>query len=210
MRRSIVLAVLLLLAAGTALAQDYPKVETAPAFMYIRNPAILNGSNGYNCIGAGGTLAYNFSKYLGIAADLGGCKVLNENNTILGSQINGSEFTYLFGPRITLRNNSAFRPFFEINAGGARVSLSCKNNAVNCVNATGGKTYSANAFALTAGGGFDIKLNEKFAIRVVQAEYLYTRFGNNCGFPGICNNNNSQNNFRMKSGIVIGWGGSSK
>jgi len=56
MRKSLALAVLLLLAAGTAFAQqDYPTVETSPAFMYIRTPGILNGSNAFNCVGGGGT-----------------------------------------------------------------------------------------------------------------------------------------------------------
>ena len=209
MRRSLVLAGFLLLTAGTALAQqDYPTIETAPAFMYIRTASPFQGANDFNCVGGGGTFAYNFSKYLGMAADLGGCKVLNQNDTIIGSQLNGSEFTYLFGPRVTLRNNSKFQPFFEVNFGGTRISVSCKNSAENCVNASGGNTYTKNAFAMTAGGGFDFKLSNKFAIRLVQAEYLYTRFGNNCGF-NFCNSNNSQNSFRLKSGIVISWGGNS-
>ena len=57
----------------------------------------------------------------------------------------------------------------------------------------------------------DLKLNKTFAVRLFQAEYLFTRFGNSCGFA-ICNNtnnnfNDSQNSFRLESGIVIGWGG---
>jgi opacity protein-like surface antigen len=210
MHKSLGLAVLLLLVAGTASAQDYATVETSPAFMYIHTPSIFKGSNSINCIGGGGTLAYNFSKLIGLAADLGGCKVLNDNNTILANVINGSEFTFLFGPRFTFRNSSKFQPFFEVNAGGMRLSLSCQNNAVNCNIATNGNSYARTAFAMTAGGGFDIKLSPKFAIRLVQAEYLYTRFGNNCNGLPICSGNNSQNSFRLKSGIVIGWGAGSK
>jgi hypothetical protein len=48
-------------------------------------------------------------------------------------------------------------------------------------------------------------LNQKIAIRLIQAEYLYTRFGNECQLA-ICSNNNSQNAFRLKSGIVMSWG----
>jgi len=210
MRRSLVLAGLLLLTAGTALGQqDYPTVETSPAFMYIRTASPFQGANDFNCVGGGGTFAYNITSLIGVAADLGGCKVLNQNDTLIGSKLNGNEFTYLFGPRITLRNSSKFQPFFEVNAGGTRISVSCNNNAENCVNATGGNTYTKNAFALTAGGGVDYKLSKKFSLRLFQAEYLYTRFGNNCGFA-FCNTNNSQNSFRLKSGIVIAWGGSSK
>ena len=49
-------------------------------------------------------------------------------------------------------------------------------------------------------------MNKKFAIRLIQAEYLYTRFGNNCQLE-LCSNNNNQNSFRLKSGIVFRWGG---
>jgi opacity protein-like surface antigen len=214
MRRSFVLAGLLLFTSGAALAQEnYPKIETAPAFMYIRtssgiNPFVLNGRlvspQPLNCVGGGGTFAYNFSSLIGIAADLGGCKILS-NTAAVGNTIDGNEFTYLFGPRLTYRSGSRFEPFVEVNFGGARVSVSCKSTAIPCVTATGGREFSTNAFALTAGGGFQIKLSHRFALRLVQAEYLYTRFGNNCGLPICSNNNNSQNSFRLKSGIVIKW-----
>jgi opacity protein-like surface antigen len=210
MRKSLALAVLLLLAAGTAFAQqDYPTVETSPAFMYIRTPGILNGSNAFNCVGGGGTLAYNFSSVAALAFDGGGCKVLDNNNTILNGKVNGNEFTFLFGPRFTYRSSSKFQPFFEVNFGGMRVSVSCNSSAPNCVAATGGATYSKTAFAATLGGGVEMKLSRKFSLRLVQAEYLYTRFGNSCSFP-VCGQNNHQNSFRLKSGIVIGWGGSAK
>lgn len=65
---------------------------------------------------------------------------------------------------------------------------------------------SYNAFAMTVGGGFDIKFNKTFAWRVVQAEYLYSRVGNGCRFA-YCTGNNGQNSVRLNSGIVIGWGG---
>jgi hypothetical protein len=222
MRKYFVVVGVLLMSAGSALAQEFPKVETSPAFMFIRNnpnftnafvitnpntgQTAITGQNSFNCAGGGGTIAYNFSSMLGIAADLGGCKFFG--NTIgLGNTINGNQFTYLFGPRLTFRNASPLTPFFELSFGGDRLSASCKNSAAACVNATGGNTYSKNAFALSVGGGFDIKINKKFSLRPVQIEYLYTRFGNQCALA-VCNNNNNQNSLRLKSGIVIGWGGS--
>jgi opacity protein-like surface antigen len=167
------------------------------------------GNQSFNCVGGGGTLAYNLTKMFGVAADLGGCKFVGLSNQFgIGSQISANNFTFLFGPRITFRGSSPFQPFFEVNFGADRLSLSCNSNT-NCQNFFGTASYSWTAFALTAGGGFDIKLNKKFSLRPVQAEYLYTRFGNNCGLH-ICGQNNSQNSFRLKSGIVIGWGGSAK
>jgi hypothetical protein len=64
---------------------------------------------------------------------------------------------------------------------------------------------SKTAFAMTVGEGLDIKLSKLFAFRPVQLEYLYTRFGNDCPLS-VCNNNN-QNSFRLKSGVVMSWGG---
>lgn len=210
-RSAIVLGTALLFGSA-AYAQDYPKIETAPAFMYIRTsanfkPFSVNGQTvtpqALNCAGGGGTLAYNVSSLVGIAADLGGCKIFS-NAYGLGNTVDGNEFTYLFGPRFTYRSGSKFEPFGEVNFGGTRVSVSCKSSASNCNAATGGNTYTKNAFALTVGGGFQVKLSRKFSLRLVQAEYLYTRFGNNCALAA-CNNNNSQNSFRLKSGIVINW-----
>lgn len=189
MRKYFVLAGLLLLACGTAFAQDFPRVETSPAFMYIRTSPNV-GIQDQNCVGGGGTIAYNVTSMIGIAADMGGCKVLD-----LPSPLSSTLFTYLFGPRLTFRNSSPFTPFFEVNFGGARLSgTACRSGCVS---------GSTNAFAMTVGGGFDIKLSRKFSIRAVQVEYLYTRFGNNLAFT----NNVNQNSLRVKSGIVIAWGG---
>jgi opacity protein-like surface antigen len=213
-RSAIVLGVALLLG-SVAHAQDYPKIETSPGFMYIRmspnltnafvvNGQTVTGSKGINCAGGGGTIQYNVSSLVGIGADLGGCKIFS-NAYGLGNTIDGNMFTYLFGPRLTFRNSSRFEPFAELNFGGTRISLSCQSSAANCLTAAGGGTYSKNAFALTVGGGFQIKVNKKVSIRLVQAEYLYTRFGNNCALAVCNNNNNNQNSFRLKSGIVLNW-----
>src|SRR5580704_14286160 len=188
MRRTLFFVGLLLLTAGSALAQDdYPKVETAPTFMYIRiNPGNnvpgFNTSN-YNCYGGGGTLAYNVTKWLGLAADLGGCVV-----TGLQSGLSSNNFTYLFGPRFTYRNSSAFQPFFEVNFGGDRLSANCNNLVFARGTCNGNNSW--NAFGMTAGGGFDIKLSPTFSIRAIQAEYFYTRFGNNVTILNNVNQNN--------------------
>jgi opacity protein-like surface antigen len=215
MRKYFVLVGLLLLTAGLALAQDFPKVETSPAFMYIRTPVSFSFNDGegditsvkasFNCAGGGGTLAYNVTSLVGIAADLGGCKYFGQTVPApISSNVDGSAFTFLFGPRLTFRSKSPFQPFAELNFGGMRISLTCNNNNGNC---PGSPTYSKTAFAMTVGGGFDIKLSKKLSLRPVQAEYLYTRFGNDCQLQ-VCTFNNNQNSFRLKSGIVINWGGS--
>jgi len=58
------------------------------------------------------------------------------------------------------------------------------------------------AFAMTAGGGLDIRASRHFAIRLIQAEYLMTRF------PAVVatEDNVTQNNLRLSTGIVIRFG----
>ncbi len=210
-RSAMVLGVVLLFGT-TAFAQDYPKVESSLAFMYIRTPTSFTIPTGapegiagtsfnesFNCAGGGGTLAYNVTSVVGLAMDMGGCKYFGNTIPALSAKLSGSDFTYMFGPRFTYRNSSKVRPFGLVNFGGNRLSLSC-DNGTSC----SGVTYSKNAFAMTAGAGFDVQLSKKISWRVIQAEYLYTRFGNNCNLA-LCSNNNNQNSFRMKSGIVIAW-----
>lgn len=207
--------------------RGYPKIEMSPGFMFIHNtlnfnntfviqnpiaggaPIVANGNNSFNCAGGGGTFQYNVSSMLAIAADLGGCRFFG-NTLGLSNVITGNQFTYLFGPKLTFRSSSRFTPFADLSFGGDRLSVSCNSGTTNaniaCLTATGANTYSKNAFALNVGGGIDIRLSNKFSIRPVQADYLYTRFGNNCSLA-VCSNNNNQNAFRLKSGIVMAWGG---
>src|SRR5580704_11824387 len=115
MRLSLISAGVLLVAAGTAVAQDgsYGKFEMAPAFSYQHNSPVLGGSQSFNCAGGGSTIAYNVSSMFGIAADLSGCRIFGLDNTYgIGSKVHGNEFTYVFGPRLTFRQHK-FQPFFE-------------------------------------------------------------------------------------------------
>src|SRR5277367_499193 len=126
-RGVVIFAGALLLAAGTALAQDYPKVEMAPGFSFQHNSPVLGGSQSFNCAGGGSTIAVNVSSMFGLAADLSGCKIFGLDNTYgVGSKVSGSEFTYVFGPRITFRKGRV-QPFLEVNFGGERIGVSCNN-----------------------------------------------------------------------------------
>jgi outer membrane protein OmpA-like peptidoglycan-associated protein len=59
-----------------------------------------------------------------------------------------------------------------------------------------------NSFAWTAGGGLDFNLRRHFAIRMVQAEYLMTKFQDYSTGAAA-----SQNDMRLSSGIVFRFGG---
>jgi hypothetical protein len=77
-------------------------------------------------------------------------------------------------------------PFAQVLFGGILTSSGIENPAVQ------------NNFAMTAGGGIDIKLTKLIAIRPVQAEYFLTKIPD-----GL---NNRQDNFRFSAGIVFRFG----
>jgi hypothetical protein len=50
---------------------------------------------------------------------------------------------------------------------------------------------------MTIGGGVDYRINNRFSIRPLQVDYLLTRFSEGTS------NNQTQNNLRASTGIVI-------
>lgn len=202
MHKLTVLVGLLLLTAGSALAQsEYPAAEASMDFMYARTPV---ANQDLNCAGGGTTLAINVSSTLSLATDLGYCRFFGQ--TFGFNRLSGSQFNYLFGPRLTLRSSSAIHPFFDLMFGGTRLGLGCDSSSgFGCLNGTNHSSGSRNAFAMTVGGGVDVKFSSRVSWRLIQAEYLYTRFNNDCPLA-FCSNNNNQNSFRLKSGLVFGLG----
>jgi hypothetical protein len=52
-------------------------------------------------------------------------------------------------------------------------------------------------FATRVGGGIDVPLNSRFALRVVQLDYYLTTFANST--------NDHQNNLLVGAGLVFHW-----
>jgi hypothetical protein len=122
---------------------------------------------GPNLNGWNGAATKYFSRHFGLTADLSGTY-----------SSGGSMYVYTFGPQIS-KDVSAFRPFAHALFGG--VSL------VGCESCTTG-------FGAMAGGGFDlVDREESIAWRVVQADWLITRFSG-------CTD---RKNVRISTGLVF-------
>jgi len=112
----------------------------------------------------------------------------------------GSGYTYLFGPRLSFRKNDRFTPFAQVLFGGVHAS------AVTLSGCTDGNCNflpAENKFAMTAGGGLDLKVHHHLAIRIIQAEYLMTSFEDHSTGQSA-----RQNDMRLSAGIVFRFGGS--
>jgi hypothetical protein len=123
----------------------------------------------YNAVGWNASLTGNFKHLLGITADFSG--VYNSRRA------SSSVHTYTFGPVLTARL-PVVQPFVHALFGGATAS-------------TAGR--SDNAFAMFLGGGLDLGLRKGIGLRLVQADWLMTKFGDQT--------QNSQG--RVSAGIVI-------
>jgi len=179
MRKLFILVGLILMVAGSAAAQDYPKAEIFGGYQFIRfNPG--GGVTGSNCQGGAGSVAGNLNHWFGVVCDFGACKVTRQPSGTSAHLVN-----YLFGPKLTYRSQGRLSPFAQVLFGGERIGVS----------ASGFGSTSDSSFAMAFGGGADYELTNHVSLRVIQAEYLYTKFGGT-----------HQNNARISAGVVYRWG----
>jgi hypothetical protein len=123
----------------------------------------------YNAVGWNGSVTGNFKHVLGITADFSG--------VYKSHAASSSVYTYTVGPVFTARL-PVVQPFVHALFGGATVS---------------GEGVSDNAFAMLFGGGLDIGFRKGIGFRLVQADWLITKFGDQT--------QNSQG--RVSVGIVL-------
>jgi len=126
---------------------------------------------GRGCHGFDLNLVYNVKDWLGGVGDLGYCK-----ETGLPSGVSGHDFNYMFGPRATYRTRGKLQPYGQVLLGGQHESVA----------GTG-----FNTFAMTLGGGVNYQYNDRFSLRLIQADYLWTHFGGT-----------GWNNARITAGLV--------
>ena len=163
MRRLLQLSFGLFLFALPSRAQS---VDAYVGYSYFR----LGGSGGINQNGVSGSVAYNPNRWLGIVGDFGGYHASPGGVSL-------NTYTYLFGPRVSLRNPSKFNPFAQFLIGGSRLARS------------GGG--SSNRFAYSFGGGVDVGLLPHLALRP-QLDYV-----------GLRNSVQTANCTRLSLGFVV-------
>jgi len=168
----------LVLMGGVAQAQDRAKVDVFAGYSFDR----WNGAKDFNLNGGSASVAYNVNNWLSGVADFGGY----HNGNVQNSGLDFTLSTYLFGPRISYRHLGRVTPFGEVLFGAERVSTS-----------TATANRSDSNFAMTAGGGFDVKLAKHFSVRPVKVDYLLTRFAAANAAP------QSQKNLRVSTGVVF-------
>ncbi len=175
-----------------------PRATVFGGYSYLRN-----NSNGFN--GWEGQGTFNFTRYLGVTAEVSGDYRTPVSFSVLGVSASAHQrlYTYLFGPTVTA-NFGRSAVFAHALFGEAHSSLGAGVNIPIIGGISTGLT-SANAFAMAFGGGVDIGVTRHLAIRAAQVDYLRTQFSATDALTtGLSSSlGNRQNSFRYSAGIVF-------
>jgi outer membrane protein OmpA-like peptidoglycan-associated protein len=179
-----------------------PRFELFAGYSYLRAvPELAAGNRLVWMNGGSASLAFNLNRYLGLVGDFGAYTNSEvrftgaSTSTVDVNNANVAALTYLFGPRLSFRKYDRIVPFAQVLFGDVHANqVTLAGCTVNCT-----LLPSQDSFAMTAGGGLDLRVHHHFAIRIIQAEYLMTTFA---GYT-----TGMQNDLRLSSGIVFRFGG---
>jgi outer membrane protein OmpA-like peptidoglycan-associated protein len=194
-----------------AQSDSTPKLELFLGYSYWRAVPYSNGNRMEFLNGGSTSLAYNFNRHVGLVADFAGFRVDTLQFTNLGPgftpsrvvDAGGPAFSALFGPRVSFRDHGRLTPFLQVLGGVAHaydVTLDNCNAPIYACTPLPAQT----AFTMTAGGGLDYRLNHRLALRLIQAEYLLTRFRDPTSVTGA---DGWQSNVRLSAGLLFRFGG---
>ena len=173
MRRLFWIVPAMLLCCAVAGAQETPEWEFNGGYSHL----VANVGNGsFNLNGGGGSIGENVNNWFG-----GRLEINAWSGTVAGTHVTTQ--TYTFGPTFAYRRYERITPFAHVNLGAIHASAGFY-----------GISESATKFALVPGGGVDIGLNPRFAVRL-QGDYLASYFLNS-----------RQDNFQFSAGLVFRYG----
>jgi opacity protein-like surface antigen len=224
MKRLAFAAVLVLCIASLSLAADeFPKVEVFAGYSLLRADTGLDGAEdleGFSEVlpdigevtisnvetskllkkGFAASFTYNATSILGIEAafryntgDVMNFDLDFDEGPIAAAALKLSDFSFGVGPKFTFRNSSPVTPFAHVLFGIDKMTMDIEASAegeseeVELLKDTG--------YGITLGGGIDVKVNNNFAIRLIQADYYMTR-----------HDETTQNNIALSFGVVFGFG----
>jgi len=181
-----------------------PRVELFAGYSYLRAVPTQTDNRLMWMNGGSASIAFNMNRYLGLVADFGA--YTNSKMRFTGAYTstvdvdnsNVAALSYLFGPRLSLRKYDRITPFAQVLFGGVHANkVTLKSCTFSCT-----LLPDQDTFAMTAGGGLDLRVRRHLAIRIIQAEYLMTRFSSyTTGSAG------TQNDIRLSAGVVFRFGG---
>lgn len=135
--------------------------------------------------------------------------------TTTENELNTRRFNFAAGPTVKFRNDSRVTPFVHALAGAANTRFQTETRSTTT--GTGGTTttttegdVSSTDFTLFLGGGLDVRVSDRFAVRAFQFDYnpVFLRDRTLERFSGTGTFNNSlegqrADNVRLSFGVVF-------
>jgi peptidoglycan-associated lipoprotein len=182
---------------------DYPRAELFGGFSFgsIRVKDPLGVFDHEPAEGFQAAIAVNVNRTLGIVADFGGLWG-DLHRSVFSGGTSGGTFRTLqvfVGPRFTKRTNR-ITMFVHALPGLAQQRDTIMSTSFFFPPST--TTSTSYGFVVALGGGVDVNLGKRLAIRAVQVDYLATRFST----PLF---GNFGSNVRVGVGVVFKFGGGS-
>jgi peptidoglycan-associated lipoprotein len=156
-------------------------------YSYLRSNAPPGGCGCFNLNGGNATFAWPVnSGSFALAGDVtiahAGAAASTGDSLTLSTFTAGGRYSPKLG-------KSAVQPFGQALVGLAHSSGTLVQGA------NPGAANAGAAFAANLGGGLDLRASRRFAVRLIEADYLLTTFDNGT--------NNHQNNLRVSAGMVV-------
>jgi peptidoglycan-associated lipoprotein len=188
-----------LLLAIAAVSAPYARAQAAPApdkplrselaidYSYVRSNAPPGGCTCFNLNGVSATLAWPVKPgHFALAGDI----TIDHAGSIGAGGYSLTLSTYTAGVRyLAPVHHARLQPFGQVLVGVAHSSGTLVEGS------NPGAANAGAAFAANIGGGLDLKANRRFAIRLIEADYLLTTVDNA--------SNDHQNNLRLGAGVVV-------
>jgi hypothetical protein len=160
---------------GFAQEVNYPKAEVFGGFS-ISSAAVsstdpvtgLTSSLRESFMGWQGSANLNVTHHLGIVGDFGG-----QYKTVAGIPLNSYQF--LFGPRIAFRGPRV-TPFVHAMFGGVKEGIGSTTLTVLGTSITT-PAVSSTGLGMAMGGGLDVNISDRFALRVPQFDWTPMHVG---------------------------------
>jgi hypothetical protein len=173
-----------------ASAQSIPHISVFGGYTFVRAyvPNQVTGhGDGFNLNGFEGSVEVKPLRSLGFVADV---------SQLYGSPYGGHErqTTALFGPRIIFPGTPRITPYLHLLTGFARGTSGyyvCPDLSTACP----GGPIIRNVFAVSVGGGMDVKLRGRIWWRTFEVDWLHANLGLE-----------RHDHMRLATGIVIRFG----
>jgi membrane-associated phospholipid phosphatase len=178
MKRAIRTVLICFAFASAAWAQQ---VQVSANYLYQGSNRVPGATDWFGANGGRADTSFGNWRHLGLVAEFAGATTSNLTT-----------FTYLAGPRRSIGlgrvEKHKVSAFAQVLLGGVHASDGLFPSGTTNKN-------SADAFALSTGGGLEVGLNHGISLRLIQADYLYTRL------PNLYDNYES--NFRLGAGVAF-------